>query len=282
MINCKIIHGDSRRVLDLLNEKVDLIVTSPPYADARKNHYDSISPDGFCDWFQSFHRPFWNVLEEKGSLVINIKDKVVKGVRHRFVWKMIMMLEDLGWHCIDDYIWHKTSSMPGYWPTRLRDAWEYCFHLAKTIRPFINQEAVKKPIGDWAKKRLAKLSQKDSIRRHSRSGSGFGSNLSNWTNKKMVLPSNVLSLSAVGRNRYHPAAFPIDLPRFFIKLLSPENGTVLDPFGGVGSTSMAAILEEKHSITVDKNYDFCKSAHVNIQKTSDKNTDISFLGHSEQ
>jgi site-specific DNA-methyltransferase (adenine-specific)/site-specific DNA-methyltransferase (cytosine-N4-specific) len=72
-------------------------------------------------------------------LVINIKDKVIDGTRHRYVWKTIEKLQDLGWYAIDDPIWYKTNLMPGYWPTRLRDGWEYCFHLAKSKKPYMNE-----------------------------------------------------------------------------------------------------------------------------------------------
>ena len=128
----KIILGDSRRILNELTPRsVNLIVTSPPYADARKKHYDSIHPDCFADFFLSFHQPFWDVLADDGSLVINIKDKVIDGVRHRYVWDTIQALSKAGWLCVDDYIWQKPNAMPGYWPNRLRDEWEYCFHLTK-------------------------------------------------------------------------------------------------------------------------------------------------------
>ena len=158
---CLIANGDSRKELAAFAGQADLIVTSPPYADARHQHYDSIHPDKFADWFASFHEPLWNSLKDDGSLVVNIKDKVVNGTRHRFVWRTIDKLSALGWHCIEDYIWHKPNPMPGYWPTRLRDGWEYCFHLAKTSRPYINQDAVRIPVGDWVKSRLAKLSGND-------------------------------------------------------------------------------------------------------------------------
>ena len=74
VLSCQIILGDSRSVLPTLKNKVDLIVTSPPYADARRKHYDSIHPDEFCNWFASFHKAFYEVLKPKGSLVINIKE----------------------------------------------------------------------------------------------------------------------------------------------------------------------------------------------------------------
>jgi DNA modification methylase len=78
--SCTIILGDSREELRQYKNQVDLIVTSPPYADARKNHYDSVHPDKFVDWFMTFHEPFYEALKPEGSLIINIKDKVVDGM----------------------------------------------------------------------------------------------------------------------------------------------------------------------------------------------------------
>ena len=84
-----------------------------------------------------------------------MKDKIMNGVRHRFVWDTIQKLSGRGWYGIDDYVWRKTNPMPGFWPTRLRDGWEYCFHLAKSITPYINQEAaVRIPVGHWVESRL--------------------------------------------------------------------------------------------------------------------------------
>ena len=254
--SCRIIHGDSRSILPNMTEKVDLIVTSPPYADARKKHYDSIHPDEFSDWLLSFHKAFYEILKPNGSLVINIKDKIVDGTRHRFVWKTIEKFCELGWYSIEDYIWHKTNPMPGYWPTRLRDGWEYCFHLAKSKSPYINQEAVKIPTGRWAEIRLANLTGKSAIRHNSENNSGFGRDLTKWVGKERVLPSNVLSLPLVGKNMGHPAVYPIGLPVFFIKLLCPEKGIVLDPFAGSGQTGIAALQLNRNVILVDnqRNY----------------------------
>ena len=72
---CIIINGDSRDELPAYKGLADLIVTSPPYADARHKHYDGIHPDKFVDWFLTFNESFYNALKPEGSLVINIKDK---------------------------------------------------------------------------------------------------------------------------------------------------------------------------------------------------------------
>src|SRR5262245_48008834 len=86
---CQIICGDSRLELTRFQHKFDLIVTSPPYADTRSKHYDSIHPDQFCDWIMTFHQSFYDTLKPNGSFILNLKDKIVNGVRHHFVWDTI-------------------------------------------------------------------------------------------------------------------------------------------------------------------------------------------------
>ena len=264
--SCVIIAQDSRKALVSLTNSADLIVTSPPYADARRKHYDSIHPDNFPGWFRTFHEPFWNALKQEGSLVLNMKDKVINGVRHRFVWQTIEMLSSLGWFCIDDYLWHKPNPMPGRWPTRLRDGWEYCFHLAKCKRPYMDPDAVRRPIGEWVKTRLANLSENDLTRQNSVNKSGFGRNISRWVGQKTVLPSNVVTVPLVGVNKGHPAAFPPELPAFFIKLLCPANGLVVDPFGGSGMTGIAAMELGRDCVLIDNNEDYAKLAFENLQR----------------
>lgn len=261
---CFILCGDSREKLLTFRNSVDLIVTSPPYADARKKHYDSMHPDHFAEWMLTFHDAFWESTKEDGSLVINIKGKAVGGMKHRFVWRMVDMLCDRGWKCIEDYIWHKTNPMPGYWPTRLRDGWEYCFHFAKTTRPYVNQEAVRVPIGDWVKSRLQKLGTNDLQRHNSVNNSGFGRNISKWVGKDLVLPTNVLSIPLVGKNKGHPAVFPVELPAFFIKLLSRPDSLVADPFGGSGSTAVAALQLGRDCVVIDNNPDYCRVANERV------------------
>ncbi len=259
-LTCQVIHGDSRTELKSFEGVADLIVTSPPYADARSKHYDSIHPDKFAEWFMTFHEPFFNALKPDGSLVINIKDKVVDGSRHRYVWHTIEALCDRGWYSIEDYIWHKTNPMPGYWPTRLRDGWEYCFHLSRSKKPYFNGDAVRKPIGDWVETRMKKLGTNDLSRHNSANASGFGRDVSKWAEKETVLPSNVLSLALVGKNKGHPAVFPVELPAFFIKLLSRQGSIVIDPFGGSGTTGIAALQNQRNCILIDNNLNYCMEA----------------------
>jgi len=269
--------------LSEFEDSSDLIITSPPYADARKKHYDSISPEKFAEWFLTFHESFWKSLKNDGSLVINIKDKIVNGSRHRYVWKTIDKLINEGWICIDDYIWHKTNPMPGFWPTRLRDGWEYCFHLAKSINIFIDQKAVAVPVGDWVDKRLNKLGNNDLTRHNSINDSGFGRDISKWVGKKNVLPTNVLSIPLVGKNMGHPAVFPVELPSFFIKLLTREHSLIIDPFGGSGSTGIAALKNNRNCLLVDNNFKYCQIAEDRMNRdVADLYNSITFFNLKEE
>lgn len=252
--------GDSREVLKQFPDKYfQLIVTSPPYADARKKHYDSIKPQEYAKFMLGFHDEFWRVLADNGSFVLNIKDKVVNGVRDRYVWKTIMELSNCGWNCIDDYLWVKPNAMPGYWPNRLRDEWEYCFHLTKNKKFNMYQDAVKRPIGNWAPKRLEKLEGKSKTRHNSENESGFGRDLTKWVNKDLVLPGNAVQVPLVGKNMGHPAVFPVGLPEFFIKLFSKPGDRILDPFGGSGSTGVAAMELQRSAVLIDNNEKYVDS-----------------------
>jgi site-specific DNA-methyltransferase (adenine-specific) len=102
------------------------------------------------------------------------------------------------------------------------------------------QEEVMVPMGDWAKTRLKKLSDTDKIRDNSKVGSGFGKNISNWVDRDKAYPTNVLHLATECNNKNHSAAFPQELPEWFIKLFTKENDTVLDPFMGSGTTLSVA------------------------------------------
>jgi len=257
--------GDARNTLKQYPAGYfNLIVTSPPYADARKKHYDSIIPEEYPDFFLSFQAELWRVLSDNGSLVINIKDKVVDGVRNRYVWKTIMALADAGWLCIDDYLWVKPNAMPGYWKNRLRDEWEYCFHLTKNARFAMYQDQVKVPLGHWAEQRLKKLDGKSAERHNSENESGFGRDLRNWLGKDLVLPGNTIQLGLVGKNMGHPAVFPTGLPAFFIKLLTKTGDNVLDPFAGSGTTGVAAAELKRNVVLIDNQPDYFQAMKARL------------------
>ena len=99
---------------------VDLVVTSPPYADARKRTYGGIHPDKYVEWFKPISAELMRVLKPTGSFVLNIKEKVEKGERHTYVLDLIHAFRKQGWLWTEEYIWHKKNCFPGKWPNRFR------------------------------------------------------------------------------------------------------------------------------------------------------------------
>ena len=114
------------------------------------------------------------------------------------------------------------------------------------------------PMGEWANARLKNLSETDKTRDNSKVGSGFGKNISNWLDRNKAYPTNVLHLATECNNKNHSAAFPEDLPEWFIKLFTKENDTVLDPFMGSGTTLSVANRMRRNSIGIDIIPEYCE------------------------
>ena len=244
--------GDSKEMLKKLpDNSVDLIVTSPPYADQRKGTYGGIHPDKYVEWFLPITKELLRVLKPTGTFILNIKEKVVEGERSIYVMELIIEMRKQGWLWTEEFIWHKKNCYPGKWPNRFRDAWERLLQFNKDKKFNMYQEEVMVPMGDWAKSRLKNLSDTDKIRDNSKVGSGFGKNISNWLTRDKAFPSNVLHLATECSNKNHSAAFPQELPEWFMKLFTKEEDTVLDPFMGSGTTIVVANRMKRHSIGID-------------------------------
>jgi site-specific DNA-methyltransferase (adenine-specific)/site-specific DNA-methyltransferase (cytosine-N4-specific) len=244
--------GDSTEMLkNLPDNSVDLIVTSPPYADQRKTTYGGIHPDKYVDWFLPISKQLLRVLKPTGTFILNIKEKVVDGERSIYVMELIIAMRKQGWLWTEEFIWHKKNSYPGKWPNRFRDSWERLIQFNKDRKFSMYQEEVMVPMGDWAKSRLKNLSNTDKIRDNSKVGSGFGKNISNWVAREKAYPTNVLHLATECGNKSHSAAFPEELPEWFIKLFTKENDTVLDPFMGSGTTLIVANRMKRNTIGIE-------------------------------
>jgi site-specific DNA-methyltransferase (adenine-specific) len=244
--------GDSAEQLRKLpDNSVDLIVTSPPYADQRKNTYGGIHPDKYVEWFLPISKELLRVLKPTGTFILNIKEKVVDGERSTYVMELILEMKKQGWLWTEEFIWHKKNCYPGKWSNRFRDAWERLLQFNKERKFHMYQEEVMVPMGDWAKSRLKNLSDTDKIRVNSKVGSGFGKNISNWLTRDKAYPTNVLHLATECSNKNHSAAFPEELPEWFIKLFTKENDTVLDPFMGSGTTLVVANRMRRNSIGIE-------------------------------
>lgn len=251
-ISAKILLGDSSKKLKEIKENsIDLIITSPPYADQREKTYGGIHPDKYVEWFLPVSKELLRVLKPTGTFILNIKERVVNGERHTYVLQLILEMRKQGWLWTEEFIWHKKNCYPGKWPNRFRDSWERLLQFNKNKKFKMFQENVMVPMGDWAKTRLRNLSETDKTRDESKVGSGFGKNISHWLNRSKVYPTNVLHMSTECNNKKHSAVFPESLPEWFIKLFTEEKDWVLDPFMGSGTTIKVAKKLRRNSIGID-------------------------------
>ncbi|TAK66083.1 MAG: site-specific DNA-methyltransferase [Bacteroidetes bacterium] len=262
-----IICGDALNTLQTFpDDSINLIVTSPPYADRREKTYGGIAPEKYVEWFLPITNELKRVLRLDGSFVLNIKEKAENGERHTYVLELILEMRKQGWLWTEEYVWHKRNSYPGKWPNRFRDAWERCIHFTKNKKFAMYQESVMVPVGNWAQKRLSKLSDTDKRRDESKTKSGFGKNISNWLNREMVYPTNVLHLATESSNTKHSAAYPISLPIWFIRLFTKEGDIVLDPFIGSGTTAIACKELQRDYIGIDILKEYCELAEARLKK----------------
>jgi len=268
-LQVEIQQGDCLDVLKnkAVSDSIDLIITSPPYADRRVHTYGGIKPEQYVEWFLPRSAEFLRVLKPTGSFVLNIKEKAENGERHTYVLELILALRKQGWYWTEEYIWHKKNSYPGKWPNRFRDSWERCLHFTKSRKFKMNQESVMVPMGDWADTRLKTLGKNDIVRYDSQVGSGFGKNIANWAQRTMAYPTNVLHMATECGNKNHSAAFPKALPEWFIKLFTDEGDFVLDPFAGSGTTLEVAKELRRNAIGIEILSEYCDIAR---EKTEDK------------
>ena len=251
-IETKLIQGDCREKLkEIESNSIDLIFTSPPYADSRASTYGGIKPGDYVEWFLPISAELLRVLKPDGTFVLNIKEKVVNGERHTYVLELILELRRQGWLWTEEFIWHKKNSYPGKWPNRFRDSWERLLQFNKTRQFNMYQEAVMVPMGAWAKSRLRNLSETDKVRDPSKVGSGFGKRIANWIGREMAYPNNVLHLATETGNKNHSAVFPEALPEWFIKLFTKEGDWVLDPFMGSGTVNRVAQRMVRNSMGIE-------------------------------
>jgi len=249
--------GDTLKLIkNIPDNSINLIVTSPPYGLRKKKEYGNADPEQYVKWFMPFADEFYRVLKPDGSFVLNIGGGWEKGkpVRSLYQFELLLKLCEK-FFLAEEFIWNKPASLPtpAEWVTirriRVKDSIEYVWWLSKTEYPKADNRKVLQPYSD-SMKNLLKNGYKAKTR-----PSGHKISEKFRTDNKGSIPPNFLSFSNTESNSHylrmcnkhnlkiHPARYPLKLPEFFIKFLTENGDTVLDPFAGSNVTGEAA---EKH------------------------------------
>lgn len=257
--------GDSLALFrDVIKKhSVDLIMTSPPFGLVRKKDYGNVDAEKYVEWFRPFAGAFKEALKPHGSLVVDIGGSWVPGQPTKSLYHyelLICLCREFGYHLAQEFFWWNPARLPtpAEWVTvrriRVKDAVNSVWWLSPTPWPKASNKRVLQPYSDSMKELLIR-GYKPKLRPSGHDISGkFG------IDNGAAIPPNLLAIAHTESNspyiRYciekglkpHPARFPVDLPEFFIRMLTDSGDLVVDPFAGSCVTGEAAEKTERRFI----------------------------------
>jgi DNA modification methylase len=279
-----VVQGDALDLIPRLPKRsVDMFFMSPPYADARS--YSKIHPDKYVKWFLPFAEAMYDVASRTGSMFINITHRVatrgnLKGQRHPYVYELVLSLQKMGWRWLETYIWSKPNAIPGRFGPRTKDSFEYVYHFARGAKPYFDLDSVRVPYkaddNEIARRKSDKLGRRNTE-------AGFGRDRTRTYLLGGADPGNVVSVPQTYNQHQgvrHTAAMPEGLAEFFIKLACPEEGLVIDPFAGSGTTIVVAKRLGRHAGGFEIHEDYVREAQRRILENIAVDTPglLSFVG----
>jgi len=271
--------GDALDLLKTLpDESVDLVMTSPPFALLTQKEYGNEPQDKYVDWLLSFTDDIKRVLKSSGSFVIDLGGSYQQGkpVRSLHSFKfLIRMCEENGWNLAEEFFWFNPTklSSPAEWVNkrkiRAKDSVNTIWWFSKSDFPKADTTKVMNAYSERMQKLL------DSGRSYyTPKMRPSGHNISDgfFEDRGGALPSNLLPIPNTDSNSQymrfcraagvssHPARFPLELPTFFIKMLTDENDVVLDIFGGSNTTGAAAEVLKRKWLTFELSQEYLSAS----------------------
>jgi DNA modification methylase len=291
--------GDSLELLRSLPDgKVNLVITSPPYALHFKKEYGNKNKNEYIRWFLPFAREIHRILSDDGSFVLNIGGSYNPGIPTRSIYHfklLIALVEEIGFHLAQECFWYNPAKMhmPAEWVTvrriRVRDSVEYVWWLSKTAWPKASNLTVLKEYSEDMT-RLNRNGVRGTvrpsghvIRRSFDKIDAGGSIPANVTEAELEeIPESMLKMGNNAANdtytkrckedgiKIHPARFPAILPKFFIKLLTEPNNLVLDPFAGSNTTGAVAERLGRYWIASEAVEEYLKASAFRFEGSQDE------------
>lgn len=277
--------GDSRHLLRLLEPgSVDLIVTSPPFALLREKSYGNKDQHEYVDWILEFGRAALPALRDTGSLVMDLGGAYQRGepVRSLYQWRVLLrMCDELGYRLAEEFYWHNPAKLPSpiEWVNkrkiRVKDSVNTVWWFSKTSWPKSDVRRVLAPYSDRMKKLIR---DPDSFYRPKDRPSGHEISKGFGTDNGGAIPPNLLTFPNTDSNGHylrtckaidregHPARFPLELPGFFIRMLTDPGDLVVDIFSGSNTTGRAAEDLGRRWIGMEERRDYAALSSVRFME----------------
>lgn len=249
-----LIEGDCVDKLKTIpDDSVDIIITSPPYAEQRQGKYQGVSEKLYIAWFLPIAQELIRILKSTGSFFLNLKAHCDHGERSLYVMELILKLRnEVGFKYIDEYVWYK-SAAPRCKTFRLKNAWEPIYHFSLGNN-YINHEEIKRCSHSvFANKRG--YTSYNELTGNIGGYHEVADQIQGYTD-----PDNVLYFptALLVKDKYsHPAKFPRELALFLIDGFCPPGGVVCDPFLGSGTTALAALIRKCKCIGIELEKKYC-------------------------
>lgn len=253
----------------MADRSINCCVTSPPYFGLRDyGHAEQIglesTPDEYIARMVEVFREVRRVLTDDGTLWINIGDSYASmgapGIKTKDLigipWMLAFALRADGWYLRQEIIWHKPNPMPESVTDRCTKAHEQVFLLSKSPRYFYDSEAVKEPAVCDRKRGPALHGDKVST-----NGNG---GLSRREPGETRNRRSVWSITPKPYKGAHFAVYPPELIAPCVLAGCPPGGTVLDPFGGSGTTAGVALAHGRNAIQLELNPEYAELRHERI------------------
>ena len=259
----------------LPDQSVQTCVTSPPYFGLRDYGHDGQiglepTPAEYVAKMVEVFREVRRVLRDDGTLWLNLGDSYGVGKQMLGIpWRVAFALQADGWYLRQDIIWHKPNPMPESVTDRCTKAHEYIFLLSKSERYYFDSEAIAEPAQYFGKDNR---SGKGNIRYEGKRTEGDAKANGQQSFVTINETRNKRSVWTVTTKPYkgaHFATFPPDLIEPCIKAGCPEGGTVLDPFGGSGTTGLVAQTWGRKFILCELNPEYAQMARDRIAAGQD-------------
>ena len=268
-------------IKELPDNSVDLVLTSPPYADI-VNYGKNVSIKNekeYVDWILPLFKEIYRVLKPSGSFILNINDNCKNGYRNTFIYELIYRnSKETKLKLYDTYIWHKMNGIPNGGNKRFRNMTEFIFHFVKDKKQlkWYMDRVLEEPKESYTNR----LKNPETIGGQGRIVDGKRvnvletSNFSKGNTSTLVRPDNVFRFKTAGAARdnlcRHPAPFYRELPEYFIKFLTDEGDTVLDVFSGIGTTGLPCLETGRKYIGMELNENY---ADFSIQRLGGEEMD---------